>query len=602
MTTAPQKNKEIKVDTAPNSPGVYLMKNAKNDIIYIGKARNLRKRLASYFQKQEHLDPKTELLIKKIHSFETIITAHEDEALLLESTLIKQHRPRYNIQLKDDKRYPLIRLDTTSSYPFLSIVRKSKPDGAMYFGPFASGQSVRQTLQTINKVFKLRKCRHNQVKKRTRPCLNYQIKTCLGPCCYPVDTRQYQKIVQEIILFLKGRTPALIKQLKRKMIAYADQQDYENAAVIRDRMQAIEKILEKQVAISTDPVDWDIVGWAESLQTVVFTMMAVRRGRLANTRHYSFTKGLSTPNEMMESFIGEYYEKLPLIPNIVITSLDLPHKESMERYLNDLKKKKVSIIHPVRGEKRRLSSLADENAKNELTEQESAQNKRLQTLTHIQKALKLNQRPSRIECFDNSNIGGSFPVASRVVFIDGEPDTSQYRRYHIKTVQGADDYASMKEILSRRLANTSDPLPDIIMVDGGRGQLAIAEKLLDEILIDNNLCVIGIAKKQAHEKKDKIYLPKRSNPVNISDDALLLLQHIRDEAHRFAIEFHRKKRQKKQTSSILDDIPGIGPKRKALLIKHFGRIQNIKSASMSDFEAIKGITKTQAEKIYYHFN
>ncbi|ETR74529.1 MAG: hypothetical protein OMM_00168 [Candidatus Magnetoglobus multicellularis str. Araruama] len=216
--------------------------------------------------------------------------------------------------------------------------------------------------------------------------------------------------------------------------------------------------------------------------------------------------------------------------------------------------------------------------------------------------MKLNQRPSRIECFDNSNIGGSFPVASRVVFIDGEPDTSQYRRYHIKTVQGADDYASMKEILSRRLANPSDPLPDILMVDGGRGQLAIAEKLLDEILIDNSLCVIGIAKKQAHEKKDKIYLPKRSNPVNISDDALLLLQHIRDEAHRFAIEFHRKKRQKKQTSSILDDIPGIGPKRKALLIKHFGRIQNIKSASMSDFEAINGITKTQAEKIYYHFN
>jgi excinuclease ABC subunit C len=573
------------------------MKNARDEIIYVGKAKNLRKRLASYFQKKDHIDPKTELLIRKIHSFDTIVTAHEDEALLLESTLIRKHRPRYNIQLKDDKRYPLIRLDKSSTYPYLSIVRKSKSDGAIYFGPFASAQSVRQTIQIINKLFKLRKCRHNEVKKRTRPCLNYQIKTCLGPCCFPVNTNDYQQIVQEVILFLKGRTPALIKQLKEKMLAYAEQQDYENAAVIRDRMQAIEKILEKQVAVSTSPVDWDVVGCADNEHGAVFTMMAVRRGRLADTRHYFFSKGLATINEMMESFIREYYEKLPLIPNTVITSLNLSHKDSLERYLATLKDKKVIVIHPVRGEKRRLASLADENAKNELIERQAYQNKRLRSLTNIQKALRLQQIPARIECFDNSNIGGSSPVASRVVFIDGEPDNSQYRRYHIKTVQGADDYASMKEILSRRLKNQTDPLPDILMVDGGRGQLSIAEHVIAEIMDTKQLCVIGIAKKKDHEKKDKIYIPKRSNPINISDDALLLLQQIRDEAHRFAIQFHRKQHQKKQLSSILDDIPGIGPKRKSLLVKHFDKIQNISQAKVDDFQSIKGISKKLAEQI-----
>jgi len=589
--------KEIQLDSVPSSPGVYLMKNAKDEIIYVGKAKNLRKRLASYFQKKDHLDPKTEILIRKIHTFDTIVTAHEDEALLLESTLIKQHRPRYNIQLKDDKRYPLIRLDTTSDYPYLSIVRKSKSDGSIYFGPFASAQSVRQTIQLINKLFKLRKCRHKVVKKRTRPCLNYQIKTCLGPCCFPVDKKDYQQIVQEIILFLKGRTPVLIKQLKRKMLDYASQQDYENAAVVRDRMQAIEKILEKQVAVSTSPVDWDIIGYAENDQGVVFTMMAVRRGRLADTRHYYFSRGLATITEMMESFIREYYEKLPLIPNTVITSLNLTHTESMERYLAKLKNKKVTVIYPIRGEKRRLATLADENAKNELTEHETKQNKRLRALVSIQKALKLKQLPGRIECFDNSNIGGTSAVASRVVFIDGEPDTSLYRRYNIKTVIGADDYASMHEILSRRLKNQTDPFPDILMVDGGRGQLSIAVHVISEILDTQQLCVIGIAKKNAHESKDKIYIPNRSNPINISDDALLLLQQIRDEAHRFAIQFHRKKHQKMQISSILDEIPGIGPKRKALLIKHFEKIQNIRQAKVDDFESIKGISKKLAEQI-----
>jgi excinuclease ABC subunit C len=588
-------------NSVPTTPGVYLMKNAKNEIIYVGKAKNLRKRLASYFQKKDHIDPKTELLIRKIHTFDTIVTAHEDEALLLESNLIKKHRPRYNIQLKDDKRYPLIRLDTNSSYPYLSVVRKTKSDGAFYFGPFASGHSVRQTIQTINKLFKLRKCRHKEVKNRTRPCLNYQIKTCLGPCCFPVDTNAYQQNVQEIIMFLKGRTPALVKKLKLQMLDYAKKQDYENAAVVRDRMQAIEKILEKQVAVSTSPVDWDVIGCSQNDNGTVFTMMAVRRGRLADTRHYYFTKGLATLNEMMESFIREYYEKLPLIPNTVITSLDLTHKDSLERYLVQLKNKKVIVIHPVRGEKRRLISLADENAKNELTAIDARLNKRFRALTGIQKALKLKQIPERIECFDNSNIGGSTPVASRVVYIDGEPDTSQYRRYHIKTVEGPDDYASMKEILSRRLNNKTDPLPDILMVDGGRGQLSIAVHVISEIMDNQQLCVIGIAKNKARETKDKIYIPKRSNPINISDDALLLLQQIRDEAHRFAIQFHRKQHQKKQFTSILDDIPGIGTRRKALLIKHFGKIQHIKQAKLEEFESIKGISKKLAAQIIETF-
>jgi len=588
---------EQKVSNAPTNPGVYLMKDAASTILYVGKAKNLRKRLSSYFLKQEHNDQKTNVLIQKIHTFETIITAHEDEALLLESTLIKKHRPRYNIQLKDDKRYPLIRLDLTSPYPYLSVVRKSKKDGAMYFGPFASAQSVRETLRTINKVFKIRKCRHKEVKPRSRPCLNYQIKTCLGPCSFPVETEEYQKIVQEIILFLKGRTPALVKQLKQKMIEYADHQNYEQAAVIRDRMRSIEKILEKQVAVTTSPVDWDIVGHADNEKAIVFTIMAVRKGRLANTRHYYFNKGLSSANEMMESFIHQHYEKFPLVVNTVMTSLELTHKGSLERYLETQTSKKVMIIHPVRGEKRRLSSLAVENARNELKERDRDLDKIERTLLNLQSALKLKEIPNRIECFDNSNISGTSPVASRSVFIHGQAEKTEYRKYHIKTVKGADDYASMKEILSRRLLNPDDPFPDVLMVDGGRGQLAIAEHVLKEIDLEHSFCVIGIAKKQANETKDKIYIPGRINPIKITDDALFLLQQIRDEAHRFAIQFHRKQRQKKQTQSFLDDIQGLGPKRKAILIKHFGGIQEIKQAKIEDFEGIKGITRNMAEAI-----
>ncbi|KPA16972.1 excinuclease ABC subunit C [Candidatus Magnetomorum sp. HK-1] len=593
---------EEKVTTTSTASGVYLMKNASGDIIYVGKAKNLRKRLSSYFLKKEHADPKTDVLIRKIHAFDTIITAHEDEALLLESTLIKKHRPRYNIQLKDDKRYPLIRLDLTSNYPYLSIVRKSKPDGAMYFGPFPSSQSVRETLRTINKVFKIRKCRHKEIKSRTRPCLNYQIKTCLAPCCYPVTSKEYQKIVQEIILFLKGRTPALVKQLKKKMLAYADKQDFENAAVIRDRMRCVEKILEKQVAVTSSPVDWDVVGLAENDQATVFTVMAVRRGRLANTRHYYFSKGLSTVDEMMESFIRQYYENLQLIPQTVIVSIELGHKDSLERYLEEVKSKKVHLIHPFRGEKRRLAALANENAKNELTERETAQNKVNRALANLQKALKLSQLPKRIECFDNSNISGSIPVASRSVFIDGQPETSAYRKYHIKTVEGPDDYASMKEILFRRFKNNKESYPDVLMVDGGRGQLSIAENVLKEIIPKREFCIIGIAKKKPPEKKDKIYIPKRINPINISDDALYLLQQIRDESHRFAIQFHRQQRQKKQITSFLDEIPGIGPKRKKILIAHFGSVQKIKQARIEDFEFIKGISKKQAEEIVKKFD
>ena len=593
---------EEKISTTSTSPGVYLMKNVRGDILYVGKAKNLKKRLASYFIKKEHKDPKTDVLIRKIHSFDTIITAHEDEALLLESTLIKKHRPRYNIQLKDDKRYPLIRLDLTSKYPYLSIVRKSKQDGSMYFGPFPSSQSVRETLRTINKVFKIRKCRHKEIKSRSRPCLNYQIKTCLAPCCYPLRTKEYQKIVQEIILFLKGRTPALIKQLKKKMFEYANKQDFENAAVIRDRIQGIEKVLEKQVAVTTSPVDWDVVGLAENEQAVVFTVMTVRRGRLINNRHYYFLKELSTVNEMMESFISQYYEKLQLIPKIIIVAIELAHKNSLERYIEEIKSKKSTIIHPFRGEKRRIANLANENAKNELTEREKAQDKVNKTLTNLKKALKLKDIPKRIECFDNSNISGSTPVASRSVFIDGQPETSLYRKYHIKTVKGPDDYASMKEILSRRFKKNDEPYPDILMVDGGRGQLSIAEHVLKEINLNQKFCIIGIAKKKSNEKKDKIYIPKRINPIPISDDALFMLQHVRDESHRFAIQFHRKQREKKQTKSFLDEISGIGPKRKKLIIEHFGSIKKIKQASIKEIEAVKGISKKQAEEIFKKFD
>ncbi|RZB31907.1 MAG: excinuclease ABC subunit C [Desulfobacteraceae bacterium Eth-SRB1] len=586
-----------------SEPGVYLMRDACGKIIYVGKAGNLKKRIGSYFSRQAQLDIKTRALVNKISTFETIITRTEKEALILESNLIKRHKPRYNVILKDDKRYPSLRLDINSPYPNLTIVRDIKKNGSIYFGPFASSNAVRETLKIINKTFKLRKCKTKEFKKRSRPCLNFQIKACFAPCCFDVDKSAYHEIVKEVAMFLNGRTSDLICKIKNEMISAAKAQSFEQAAVLRDKLFAIEKTLEKQVVVTTDFKDRDVLAVAGSPEHYLITLMFIRKGRLLGIRHYSFSETMSDNAEMIGAFITQYYEKTPFIPNEILVPIHLIDAPLLEDWLYILKGEKVNILHPKRGEKARLLNMAIKNAEDRLKDQTASDVSDMDLLSRLCKRLKMERVPLRIECFDNSNISGTEPVAGMVVFEKGKPKRSSYRKYRIKTVPKQDDYAYMAEVLKRRYGKgaKSNPYPDMLMVDGGKGQMNIAVSVIKDLKLDSYFEVIGIAKKdeKSGEKEDKIYKPGRVNPINFGreGDLLLFLQRIRDEAHRFAITFHRKRRGKASLYSALDAIPSVGKKRKAILLKHFKSIKKIRAATIEELSALPGISHAVARSV-----
>ncbi len=596
-------NMHEKLSRVTSEPGVYLMKDAGGEVIYVGKAANLKKRLASYFTGPGQADMKTEILVKKISTFETILTRTEKEALILESNLIKRYKPRYNVILKDDKRYPSLRLDLSSPYPNLVIVRKTKKDDALYFGPFASSAAVRQTLKIISKTFKLRKCKLKDFKSRTRPCLNYQMAACLGPCCLDVDKKRYNEIVKEVTLFLKGRTPDLIQKVKREMMAAAELQEYEKAATLRDKLLAIEKTLEKQVAVTTDFKDRNVIGIARSTEFSLITLLFIRRGYLVGTRHFNFSETMSNDAEMIGTFIRQYYEKTPFIPNEVLVPIFLEDIPLLEELLHTIKGQKVSILWPQRGEKVRLVKMADQNAENGLRDLIASMATDMDILVRLRQRLKMGRIPLRIECIDASNIAGTEAVASIVVFEKGKPDKALYRKYKIKTVTEQNDYAYMAEVLKRRYGEgeKSKPHPDLLMVDGGRGQVNIAVSVMKDLELEEKFEIIGIAKKDETkgETDDKIYKPGRANPVNFgrAGDLLLFLQRMRDEAHRFAISFHRQRRRAALISSALDTIPGIGKKRKQTLLKHFGSIKKIRAAKLDELSALPGMNRKTAEAV-----
>jgi len=594
-----------KLSGVSSDPGVYLMKNKAGKVIYVGKASNLKKRLTSYFKTPDSRKPdlKTQVLITKISTFDTLITASEQEALILESNLIKRYRPRYNVILKDDKRYLSLRLDVKNPYPSLSLVRKIANDGALYFGPFASSQAVRRTLKFINKTFNLRKCKTRDLKNRSRPCLNYQMGTCLAPCCFEVDESVYTENVKEVILFLKGRTPDLIRKIKQEMNAAALVQEYEKAALLRDKFFALEKTLEKQVAVTTDLVDRDILAIVKGPDFSLITLLFVRGGFLLGNLHFTFKEAISSDEEIIGAFLRQYYENARFVPKEILVPIVLEDTALFEEWLKSLKKEKVSIFRPVRGEKARLVEMAVQNAKNELENRIASDSADRDILSRLQMRLKISSLPTRIECFDISNISGTDPVASMVVFENGKPHKSSYRKYRIKTVEGPDDYACMYEVLKRRYGKgeRSRPFPDLLMVDGGKGQINIAVSVLKELNIEADFEIIGIAKKDETkgETEDKIYKPGRANPVNLGreGDLLFLLQRIRDEAHRFAITFHRKRRTKRSITSALDAVPGIGQKRKKTLLKHFGSIKKIRAATLEELSALPGMNRKAAEAV-----
>jgi excinuclease ABC subunit C len=602
---------EEKLSRTAHEPGVYLLKDEKNVIIYIGKALDLRKRLAAYFKNSGHSNMKTGVLVHKIFDFDTIITGNEKEALILESNLIKRHRPRYNVVLKDDKRYPSLRLDLKEKYPAFSIVRKIGEDNALYFGPFASAQAVRETLKTINKTFKLRKCRASDFKTRTRPCLHCQMEGCLAPCCLDVDPQIYRDHISEAIMFLRGHTTDLVAKIKKQMDAAAQAQEYEKAARIRDKMFSLERTIEKQIAVTTDFQDRDVFAIVRSNGYALVTVFNVMGGFIKGTRHFSFEEIMSTNDEAMGIFIRQYYEKTVTLPNEILVSLDLQDGQLIEEWFKTIKGKRVKILNPKRGEKAKLMAMVTHNAEKELRELMATRTAEMELLLRLQKKLKLTRLQERIECFDNSNISGTEPVAGMVVFEKGKAKKSAYRKFKIKAVPTHDDYAYMSEVLKRRLGKSTSrrkpqPFPDLLMVDGGKGQLNIALAVIKELSLEAQFELIAIAKKDEKkgETRDKIFKPRRMNPIGFGKDAdlLLFLQRVRDEAHRFAITFHRKRRTKTTLQSQLDTIPGVGKKRKAILLKHFKRIKKIREADIEQLNALAGITRSAAEAVYNYFN
>ncbi len=602
---------EEKLSLTTHEPGVYLLKDAEGLIIYIGKARDLRKRLAAYFKNSAQTDMKTGVLVKKISDFDTIITGTEKEALILESNLIKRHRPRYNVVLKDDKRYPSLRLNPNEKYPSFTIVRKIGEDDAVYFGPFASAHAVRETLKTVNKTFKLRKCRAKDFKTRTRPCLHCQMEGCLAPCCLDVDPQVYWEQVNEAIMFLRGRTTDLLAKIKKQMNAAAQAQEFEKAARLRDKMFSLQRTIEKQIAVNTDFQNRDVFAITRSNGHALVTVLNVIGGFLKGSRHFSFEETMSTDEEAIGTFIRQYYEKTVPLPKELLVSINLQDARLIEDWFKAVKGQKVKILSPKRGEKAKLLEMAIHNAENELKGLIAARNAEMDLLVRLQKKLQLSRLPQRIECFDNSNISGTEAVASMVVFEKAQAQKSAYRQFKLKTVDKNDDYAYMAEVLNRRLKNlnaqqSSEPFPDLLMVDGGKGQLNIALAVIKELALEGQFQIIAIAKKdeKKRETRDKIFIPHRINPIVFGKDVdlLLFLQRIRDEAHRLAITFHRKRRIKTSLQSELDAIPGIGQKRKAILLQHFKNTKKIREANINELNSLPGISRSTAEAVHRYFN
>lgn len=586
----------------PEGPGVYIFKDRSDQIIYVGKAKNLKKRVLAYFKPPRELPHKTALMMNKAEGLDYFLTATEKEAFILEDTLVKRHMPRYNIILRDDKRYPCLRFDIQNPFPRLSIVRKIKKDGALYFGPFSSANSVRSTLKLIDKIFHLRKCKGRDLPKRSRPCLNYQLGRCLGACVHEVSSSAYQEIVHQVKLFLEGRNRELIRQLKENMTHASEHLDFEKAARIRDQIRAVEATIERQHVVSPKMQDQDVIGLVEEDGRFQVVILFVRKGYLLGSRDYLFrNKGVSS-SEIMEAFLKQYYAQESFIPKHILISEPVEDLPPLKDWISDLAGKKVFVHHPIKGEKLRLVRMAVTNAEKLLSTRPEIQKDDLMVLA--KSVLRLRNIPRTIEGLDISTLHGDQAVGTVVSFLDGLPHKSGYRNYKIKGIAGIDDYAMMSEVVSRRLSKGNPP--DLFLVDGGKGHLLAVKKTMRNFPELELPDVVAIAKgdERKKSKSDKIYIFGRKNPLSLKSEhpVLLLLMRIRDEAHRRAITYHRKLRGKRFKASELDQIPGIGPKKRKLLIGHFGDVIGVSEAKIDDLVLIPGISQSLAKNILTFFS
>jgi excinuclease ABC subunit C len=599
------KNMPLKeqLKTLPNRPGVYLFKDNVGRVIYVGKASNLRNRVQSYFSSRNQASVKLEHLTGRINDLDAIVTDTEYEALILENELIKKYRPVYNVRLKDDKTFPYLKIDVKSDWPTVRITRRFHKDGDRYFGPFISAYSLRQTLNLIRKIFPFRSCNRKITGQDTRPCLEYHLKSCVAPCIGAVSRDDYQDLIKEVILFLEGKQDLVIEDLRNKMKDASRHLQYEKAALLRDQIRAVEQVIDSQRIAVTIRGDEDAVALAQTKDLAYVEIFFIRNNKLIG-RDYALLDGIrdEEPIQIMTSFVKQYYSSASSIPPLILLQCPVDEPEIITGWLSNQRGASVEMRVPQRGIRKQLIDIVETNARQGLALYQAKQSKVMESalvLEELKDRLGLSGMPMRIEGYDISNIRGNQAVGSMAVFSKGLSKRAQYRRFRIKTVSGIDDYAMIREVLRRRFkrSTTSDEnwsaIPNLILIDGGKGHLNTALDTLKEVGLES-VPVAALAK-----ENEEVFIPGRLEALNIprTSTALHLLQRIRDEAHRFAIGYHHKLRQKVSIASALDSVPGIGPKRKKALLKRFGSVRGIREASIDELSQVSGITGSLAAKV-----
>ena len=584
----------------PEKPGVYLMHDAEGKVIYVGKAVVLKNRVRSYFRNLASHTPKVRAMVAKIAEIETIITSSEVEALILECNLIKKYRPRYNISLKDDKTYPYLKVTMQEDFPRLHMTRRLMRDGAKYYGPYADAGAMYATMKLLKSMFPLRTCRKMNP---DRPCLNYHIKRCLAPCASYVSKAEYGKMIKSVCMVLDGRTAELERDLKQRMQEAAEEYAFEEAARLRDQLQAVERLNESQKAVTNNGGDMDVLGFAQDMTGICLQIFFVRKGKLIGRDNFFLQDGGDEPQEVLTAFLKQYYNEATFVPReILVPQLpEAEEQELIELWLREKAERKVELVLPQRGVKRQLLELASDNAKKLLEERLRKGSLSLkndaQAAEELQQALGLEHSLERMDCFDISHTQGSETVASMVVFRNGSISKKDYRKYKIVSAEGKpDDFKSMQEVVYRRYKDYED-LPNLVVIDGGKGQLSSALEVIRGLGLAD-LPVVGLAKRE-----EEIFIPHQSTSILLDRDsaALHLIQRIRDEAHRFAITFHRKLRGKRNLVSVLDHVEGIGPKRRQELWKAFKTLEAMKAASVEELAAVEGMNHAAAQTLYDFF-
>lgn len=611
----------------PDSPGVYLLRDGRGSLLYVGKAARLKDRVRSYFGAPAGLSPKTRTLVSHVEDLEYIVTDSVSEALILENTLIKKHQPRYNVRLKDDKTYPYLKINVNEPWPQVFITRRLARDGARYFGPFTDSGSVRQSMALVKKLFPYRSCTKPITGTDSRPCLDYHIHRCLGPCIGAATAEEYRGVIDQVILFLEGKQEQVARDLRRRMDQAAGALEFERAAYLRDQIRAVERVLERQKVISQVKRDEDVVAYAQEGNQCCVQVFLIRGGKLFGREHFVLEGTQDEPPAaVMTSFIQQYYADVPNVPPALVLQYPVNDAAELAEWLQERRGGRVTLSVPQRGEKRRLVEMVAENAHQTLQQLHarwlSDLGKTAAALTELQDQLDLPQLPLRMECYDISNISGTNSVGSMVVFEEGRPKNADYRRFRIKGVVGTDDYRMMQEVLRRRFkraaaetaAAPSDAaeeedaedgpaarkpdgpkwaLPDLVIIDGGRGHLNAVTEVMHELGV-HHIPVCSLAKQQ-----EEVFLPHVAESVMLpkASQGLYLLQRIRDEAHRFAITYHRQVRSKAGVGSALDEVPGIGPRRRKALLQRFGSVRALKDAPLDEIAAVPGMTRALAEKV-----